>query len=297
VVNIEARGGLANQPDTKRGQACKGTGLAARNAIEVFGSGMVFDARRGLILTNNHVIDRADDSTVRLTDGRVLPAQRVDADPVTDVAVIRVHADGLTELPLGDSDLFEVGDFVFAIGNPAPIGQTVSAGIISGLHRANVGIGSREDFIQTDAAIYPGNSGGALVNLRGDLVGITTAFVAVGSQNPGMGFAIPINLARVLTDQMLEIADIGRGARGLADAFTSAAPSRGAAPEPCPLMWRLDAVLPQRREPIAERLGLLGEQPAGEALRHCDMGGLAERNRRREPGAPMRQGLVGPGEP
>jgi serine protease Do len=107
-------------------------------------------------------------------------------------------------LPFGNSDRLEVGDFVFAIGNPPPIGQTVSAGIVSGLHRVNVGIGPYEDFIQTDAAIYPGNSCGALVDLRGDLVGINTAFIAVGKDNPGMSFAIPINMARSLVEQMLE---------------------------------------------------------------------------------------------
>src|ERR1700675_4365116 len=140
-----------------------------------------------------------------------MPARRVGADPETDVAVIQVRADGLTELPFGNSDRLEVGDFVFAIGNPPPIGQTVSAGIVSGLHRANVGIGPYEDFLQTDAAIYPGNSGGALVSLR-------------GRDNPGMGFAIPINLARALADQMLELGDIRHGARGFADAFTSSPP-------------------------------------------------------------------------
>jgi len=116
---------------------------------------------------------------VKLTDGRALPARRVGADPETDVAVIQVRADGLTELPFGNSDRLEVGDFVFAIGNPQRIGQTVTAGIVSGLHRANVGLGAYEDFIQTDAAIYPGNSGGALLDLRGYLVGINTGFIAV----------------------------------------------------------------------------------------------------------------------
>jgi S1-C subfamily serine protease len=183
----------------------------------------MFDARRGLIITNSHVIDHADEITVKLTDGRVLPARRVGADPETDVAVIQVRADGLTELPFGDSDRLEVGDFVFAIGNPQRIGQTVTAGIVSGLHRANVGLGPYEDFIQTDAAIYPGNSGGALVDLRGDLVGINTAFMAVGKNNPGMSFAIPINMARALVDQMLEFGDIRRGALGFTyDDFTSA---------------------------------------------------------------------------
>jgi S1-C subfamily serine protease len=172
---------------------------------------VVFDARRGLIITNSHVIDHANEITVKLTDGRALPARRVGADSETEVAVIQVRADVLTELPFGNTDRLEVGDFVFAIGNPQKIGQTVTAGIVSGLHRANVGLGAYEDFIHTDAAIYPGNSGGALVDLRGDLVGINTAFIAVGKDNPGMSFAIPINMARSLVDQMLEFGDIRRG--------------------------------------------------------------------------------------
>jgi hypothetical protein len=131
--------------------------------------------------------------------------------------VIKVQAEGLTEIPFGDSDRLEVGDFVVAIGNPLQLGQTVTAGIVSGLHRSNVGIGPYEDFIQTDAAIYPGNSGGALVNLRGDLVGINTAFIGAGKGNPGLGLAIPINMARALADQMLEYGDIRRGVLGFAD--------------------------------------------------------------------------------
>jgi serine protease DegQ len=194
VVTIEGRGRVAAEPGTKRRQAGKGIGLAARDEIHTFGSGVVFDARRGLIITNSHVIDHADEITVKLTDGRTVPARRVGADPETDVAVIQVRADDLTELAFGNSDRLEVGDFVFAIGNPQQLGQTVTAGIVSGLHRANVGLRPYEDFIQTDAAIYPGNSGGALVDLRGDLVGINTAFNAVGKDNPGMSFAIPINM-------------------------------------------------------------------------------------------------------
>jgi len=135
--------------------------------------------------------------------------------------VIRIEAGGLTELAFGDSDRLEVGDFVFAIGNPLRLGQTVTAGIVSGLHRANVGIEAYEDFIQTDAAIYPGNSGGALVDLNGDLVGISTAFVGTGKTHPGFGFAIPVNMARALVDQMLEFGDIRRGALGFTyDDFT-----------------------------------------------------------------------------
>jgi serine protease Do/serine protease DegQ len=195
VVGIEITGRVGAQTGATRRPARKGTNPPAPAAVQeihMAGSGVVFDARRGLIITNSHVIDHADVITVKLADGRALLAQRVGADPETDVAVIRIEADGLTELAFGDSDRLEVGDFVFAIGNPVRLGQTVTAGIVSGLHRANVGIEAYEDFIQTDAAIYPGNSGGALVNLGGELIGINTAFAGAGKTNPGFGFAIPV---------------------------------------------------------------------------------------------------------
>jgi serine protease DegQ len=218
VVSIEIKGRIAPGAGPKiRRQARKGINLpvlAAQREIHMAGSGVVFDARRGLIITNHHVINNADEITVKLTDGRELPARQVGADPETDVAVIKVQAEGLTEIAFGDSDRLEVGDFVVAIGNPLQLGQTVTAGIVSGLHRSNVGIGPYEDFIQTDAAIYPGNSGGALVNLRGDLVGINTAFIGASKGNPGLGFAIPINMARALADQLLEYGDIRRGVLG-----------------------------------------------------------------------------------
>jgi len=179
------------------------------------GSGVVIDAKQGLIITNNHVIDRAEEITVQLADGRELVAKLVGGDADTDVAVIKVEAENLTEIGIGNSDQVEVGDFVLAIGNPFLIGQTVTSGIISGLHRTNVGIERYENFIQTDAAIYPGNSGGALVNLRGDLIGINTAFIGATNSNPGMGFAIPINMARIVADHIMETGDVRRGKLGI----------------------------------------------------------------------------------
>jgi serine protease DegQ len=179
------------------------------------GSGVIIDASQGLVITNNHVIDRADEITVQLADGRELAAKLVGGDPDTDVAVIKIPADKLTAIPIGNSDQIEVGDFVLAIGNPFLIGQTVTSGIVSGLNRTNVGLEQYENFIQTDAAIYPGNSGGALVNLRGDLIGINTAFVGATNSNPGMGFAIPINMARVVTDRIVETGDLRRGKLGI----------------------------------------------------------------------------------
>jgi serine protease Do/serine protease DegQ len=183
--------------------------------IRTTGSGVVFDVNAGLILTNNHVIDHADDITVTLADGRNVPAKRVGGDVDTDVAVIKIEPGNLTAITFGDSDLLEVGDFVLAIGNPMQLGQTVTSGIVSGLRRNNVGLEQYEDFIQTDAAIYPGNSGGALVNLRGELIGINTAFVGATNTNPGVGFAIPINMARNIADQILEFGEIRRGSLGI----------------------------------------------------------------------------------
>jgi serine protease Do/serine protease DegQ len=187
----------------------------ARDTPGNVGSGVVFDAKRGLIVTNNHVIDRADEITVTFTDGRVFKAKRVGTDPEFDLAVISIDADNIPSIPFGDSRQLEVGDFVLAIGYPANIGQSVTSGIVSGLHRTNIGLEQFENFIQTDAAIYPGNSGGALVNLQGDLVGINTAFIGATSTNPGMGFAIPVNTARIIADQIIEFGDVRRGTLGI----------------------------------------------------------------------------------
>ncbi len=189
--------------------------LAVRHQTRAAGSGVIIDAQQGLILTNSHLVNRAEEIIVELADGRKLPATRVGSDPGTDVAVIRMQAQNLTALPIGDSDVLEVGDFVFAIGNPYRVGQTVTSGIISGLHRTNVGVVEYEDFIQTDAAIYPGNSGGALVNLRGELIGINTAFIGTTNSNSGMGFAIPINAARFIADQFLKYGKLRRGQLGI----------------------------------------------------------------------------------
>ena len=183
--------------------------------VRAAGSGVVIDANQGLIITNNHVIDRAEEITVQLADGRELVAKLIGGDPDTDVAVIKVSAENLTGIAIGDSDQVEVGDFVLAIGNPFLIGQTVTSGIVSGLNRTNVGIEQYENFIQTDAAIYPGNSGGALVNLRGDLIGINTAFIGATNSNPGMGFAIPVNMARIVADHIMETGDSRRGKLGI----------------------------------------------------------------------------------
>ena len=197
-----------------RGRAPAGTNARRREIHEV-GSGVVYDASQGLIVTNHHVIDHADEITVTLTDGRVLTAKRVGSDPDFDLALVKVPVNNLPSIPFGDSSQLEVGDIVLAIGYPANLAQSVTSGIVGGLHRTNIGIEQHENFIQTDAAVYPGNSGGALVDVKGDLVGINTAFIGSTNTNPGVGFAIPVNMARIIADQILKYGDIRRGTLGI----------------------------------------------------------------------------------
>ena len=178
------------------------------------GSGVIVDAKRGLVLTNNHVIANADQITVKLRDGRELQAELVGSDPDTDVAVIRIPPKNLSAIPLADSERLRVGDFVVAIGNPFGLGQTVTSGIVSALARSGLGITGYEELIQTDASINPGNSGGALVNLRGELVGINTAIYSQSGGNIGIGFAIPINMAQQITEQLIEFGEVKRGFLG-----------------------------------------------------------------------------------
>ncbi len=182
---------------------------------ESLGSGVIVDAKHGYVLTNNHVIDKADEISVTLRDGRHLSAKLIGTDPESDVAVLQIPAENLTALPLADSSQLRVGDFVVAIGNPFGLGQTVTSGIVSALGRSGLGIEGYEDFIQTDASINPGNSGGALVNLRGELAGINTAILAPSGGNIGIGFAIPINMAREIMDQLVAHGEVRRGRLGV----------------------------------------------------------------------------------
>ncbi|RDE19751.1 DegQ family serine endoprotease [Motiliproteus coralliicola] len=180
------------------------------------GSGVIIDAEQGLVVTNHHVIANSDEIHIALTDGRSLQATLIGSDPDADLALLKVEADNLTEVPLANSDALEVGDFVVAIGNPFGLGQTVTTGIVSALGRTGLGIEGYENFIQTDASINPGNSGGALVNLRGELVGINTAIIAPGGGNVGIGFAIPSNMTRAITRQLEANGEVRRGSLGVA---------------------------------------------------------------------------------
>ncbi|MCX7086820.1 MAG: Do family serine endopeptidase [Methylococcales bacterium] len=179
------------------------------------GSGVIVDASKGYVVTNHHVINKADKITVTLQGGQSFDAKLVGSDQNTDVALIKINSDKLVELSKGDSDVLQVGDFVVAIGSPFGLGQTVTSGIVSALGRTSLGIEGYEDFIQTDASINPGNSGGALVNLKGELIGINTAIVGPSGGNVGIGFAIPINLANQVIKQIIQFGDIKRGQLGI----------------------------------------------------------------------------------
>lgn len=178
------------------------------------GSGVIINADKGYIVTNNHVVQDATEIQVRLKDGRTVTAKKVGADPDSDIALLQIEADNLTELPLSDSDKLRVGDYAIAIGNPFGLEQTVTSGIISSLGRSGLNEGF-EDFIQTDAAINSGNSGGALINLRGELIGINTAILGPSGGNVGIGFAIPANMMKNLVDQIIEFGEVRRGSLGV----------------------------------------------------------------------------------
>jgi serine protease DegQ len=168
------------------------------------GSGVIVDAGEGYVLTNHHVVEHADEVLVTLKDGREFQAELIGSDSETDIALLRIEAEELMELPFGNSDALQVGDVVIAIGNPFGIGQTVTSGIVSALGRRGLGIEGYEDFIQTDASINPGNSGGALINSKGELIGINTAIIGPSGGNVGIGFAVPSNVARAIMDQLID---------------------------------------------------------------------------------------------
>jgi len=186
-----------------------------KREVQAAGSGVIIDAQTGYVITNNHVIEHADHIVVTLKDNRHYDAKLIGADPDTDIAVLKIDPTNLTALAIGDSDKLEVGDFVVAIGNPFGLGQTVTSGIVSALGRTGLGIENYENFIQTDASINPGNSGGALINLHGELIGINTAIVGPGGGNVGIGFAVPINMARNVMEQLVAHGEVKRGRIGV----------------------------------------------------------------------------------
>ena len=179
------------------------------------GSGVIIDANEGYVLTNSHVVENGDRIIVTLKDRRQFDAELIGNDPGTDIALLKIDADDLVAIDLGDSDRLLVGDYVLAIGNPFGLGQTVTLGIISALGRSGLNVEGYEDFIQTDASINPGNSGGALVTLDGRLIGINTAIIAPSGGNVGIGFAVPVNMADAVADQLIEFGEVRRGVLGV----------------------------------------------------------------------------------
>jgi len=179
------------------------------------GSGVVVDAKNGYIITNHHVVENASEITITLLDNRSFTAKVVGSDEGADIAVLQAKQPNLVAMPLGDSAHLEVGDFVVAIGNPFGLQHTVTAGIVSALGRSGINPEGYEDFIQTDASINPGNSGGALVNLKGELVGINSAILSGSGGNIGIGFAIPVNMVRGVMDQLIKYGQVKRGILGV----------------------------------------------------------------------------------
>jgi len=184
--------------------------------MQSLGSGVIVDSAKGYVLTNAHVVKGAEEVRVTLMDDREFKAKVVGVDDDTDIAVLKINADRLTAINLGDSDRLQVGDFVVAIGNPFGLHQTVTSGIISALGRSGIGNPDQfEDFIQTDASINPGNSGGALVDMAGRLVGVNTAILSQSGGNIGIGFAIPVNITKQVMDQIIKYGKINRGRLGV----------------------------------------------------------------------------------
>jgi len=222
VVNIAVRGKvraenpLLQDPFFRRFFNLPQRQQTEERETQATGSGVIVDAAQGYVLTNGHVVDNATRIEVTTKDNRRITAKLVGRDTETDIALLQIPSQNLVAVPMGDSDRLQVGDFVLAVGNPFGLGQTVTSGIVSALGRSGLGIEGYEDFIQTDASINPGNSGGPLVNLQGQVVGINTAILAPGGGNIGIGFAVPINMARRVMDQIVRYGEVKRGRIGIA---------------------------------------------------------------------------------
>lgn len=224
IVNIAVQGVVQNGPpassDDEDNQNRPPLSQEKPRKFQSIGSGVIIDPKEGIILTNDHVIRNAQIITVTLNDGRRLKAKLIGSDSETDVAVLKIDANNLKSLAIGDSDIIEVGDFVVAIGNPFGLNsfgnsQSATFGIVSAMKRSDLNIEGVENFIQTDAAINPGNSGGALINVKGELIGINTAIISLYGGSVGIGFAIPINMAKDVAQQIIKYGSVHRGLMGI----------------------------------------------------------------------------------
>src|SRR6202012_5446551 len=224
VVNIATRGTIKEQsgrnpllddPFFRRFFDAPQASRPRERQFQSAGSGVIVDAKNGYIITNHHVVENASEITITLLDNRTFRAKVIGTDEGADIAVLQAKQPNLVAMPLGDSAKLEVGDYVVAIGNPFGLQHTVTAGIVSALGRTGINPDSYEDFIQTDASINPGNSGGALVNLRGELVGVNSAILSGSGGNIGIGFAIPVNLVKNVMDQLIKYGQVKRGVLGV----------------------------------------------------------------------------------
>ncbi|HCJ6254750.1 TPA: serine endoprotease DegQ [Enterobacter hormaechei subsp. xiangfangensis] len=264
--------------------------------FEGLGSGVIIDAAKGYILTNNHVISQADKISVQLNDGREFDAKLIGGDDQSDIALLQVqNPSNLTQIAIADSDKLRVGDFAVAVGNPFGLGQTATSGIVSALGRSGLNLEGLENFIQTDASINRGNSGGALLNLNGELIGINTAILAPGGGSIGIGFAIPSNMAKTLSQPLIQFGEVKRGLLGIKGMEMSADIAKA---------FKLNV---QRGAFVSEVLPNSGSAKAGVksgdvivSLNDKPLSSFAELRSRiatTEPGAKVKLGLIREGKP
>ncbi|MGQ23023.1 serine endoprotease DegQ [Escherichia coli] len=260
--------------------------------FEGLGSGVIINANKGYVLTNNHVINQAQKISIQLNDGREFDAKLIGSDDQSDIALLQIqNPSKLTQIAIADSDKLRVGDFAVAVGNPFGLGQTATSGIISALGRSGLNLEGLENFIQTDASINRGNSGGALLNLNGELIGINTAILAPGGGSVGIGFAIPSNMARTLAQQLIDFGEIKRGLLGIKGTEMSADIAKA---------FNLDV---QRGAFVSEVLPGSGSAKAGDIITSLNgkpLNSFAELRSRiatTEPGTKVKLGLLRNGKP